>query len=303
MQGTDTSSGTTTTGEGARRHVVLVTGASSGIGRATALRLLRHADTFVVLAARRAGELWATAELAGPDAAGRADVIECDLSSAAGARALAATVRARHPDLTALVNNAGAGAACDFDDAASGAEIERVLALDLQAPMLLTHALQDLLVARGGALVNVASVAGLVGTPASPAYSSAKWGLVGFSESMRARLGQVGVRVTCIQPGPVPTPGWPHERIAASPLRRVLGSDVDTVARAIERACRGVGRARASRTLPATYAVLPLLRGVAPGLLRRMLAAAWRRDPIGRRTIAAHRAAHRSGRARTEASS
>jgi len=276
-------------GAHAVRHVVLVTGASSGIGRATVLQLLRRGDTHVVLSARRRGELEETVRRAGERDAARTTIVVADLASSDGVAQLAATVRAQHPDLTALVNNAGAGAARDaFPPTAEATR--RLVDLNLVAPLTLAQELLDLLAANRGAIVNVASVAGLVGTPGSPTYSATKWGLVGFSEALRARCAPLGVRVTSIEPGPVPTPGWPHERMARSPLRRLLASDVGAVAAAIERAACGTGRGRAHVVLPRTYASIPVLRGLAPWLLRALVAV------DGRRAAREDRAAGRSGR-------
>ncbi|MCW2973384.1 MAG: family NAD(P)-dependent oxidoreductase, partial [Thermoleophilia bacterium] len=179
--------------------------------------------------------------------------------------------RAEHPRLTALVNNAGAGTAVDVLDPAAGSDTERVLNLNLLAPVLLVHELVDLLAASRGAIVNVSSVAGLIGTPRSPVYSASKWGLTGFSEALRARCAPLGVRVTNVQPGPVPTEGWPHDRLRTSAWRRLLTADVGDVAAAIERAACGSGTGRAGVVLPRTYAVIPFLRGVAPALLRAVV--------------------------------
>lgn len=269
---------------GAVRHTVLVTGASSGIGRATALQLLRRGDTHVVLSARRRDQLEETVHRAGSSADGRTTLIVADLATAAGAEQLVEAVRQLHPELTALVNNAGASTACDVFDPAAGADTERVLALNLQAPMLLVHGLIDLLAASRGAIVNVSSVAGLVGTPKSPVYSASKWGLTGFSEALRARCAPLGVRVTNVEPGPVPTEGWHHKELVRSPLRRLLTSRTGDVAAAIERAACG-RRGPARIVLPRTYAVIPLLRGVAPWLVRYLVGIG------GRRVTAANRLA------------
>jgi NAD(P)-dependent dehydrogenase (short-subunit alcohol dehydrogenase family) len=117
-------------------------------------------------------------------------------------------------------------------------------------------------------------------------YSATKWALTGFSEASRARLGHLGVRVVCVQPGPVPTPGWPHERLRAMPvLGRLLTADVDEIARTCVRAAAGRGSVAPVR--PRVYATIPLLRGVAPWLVRGLLArAALRRFRLtGSRTI------------------
>ncbi|MCW2950094.1 MAG: short-chain dehydrogenase [Thermoleophilia bacterium] len=265
---------------GAIRHTVLVTGASSGIGRAAVLQLLRRGDTHVVLAARRREQLEETVRRAGPTDAARTSIIVADLATADGARELADQVRREHPDLSALVNNAGTGSTHDIFEPGADIETERMLALNLQAPVLLSQYLIDLIAARRGAIVNVSSVAGLVGTPRSPVYSASKWGLTGFSEALRARCAPLGIRVTNIQPGPVPTEGWAHARLRRSYARKLLTSDVGTIASAIERAACGTPRRGGSVVIPGIYSCIPVLRGVAPGVLR------WAVDVVGRRTSA-----------------
>lgn len=162
-------------------------------------------------------------------------------------------------------------------------EADRVLALNLRTPIALVAGLFPLLASQRGAVVNVSSVAGLVGTPGNPVYSATKWGLTGFSEAIRARYVQHDIHVCCVQPGPVPTPGFPHARLVRRRLiGRLLASDMDAVARTIARAAHR--RGGVSPVLPRTYAPIPLLRGIAPWLVRRLL-----RSGPARRASAASR--------------
>jgi len=253
--------------------LVLVTGASSGIGRATAIRLLRGGAR-VILVARRAEALAETVALAGGDCGARALLHPCDLGDRDELRALAVAVRAEHGTLDALVNNAGVGSSATFEGDDGFADAERMLELNLRAPIALTFELADLLIQARGTIVNISSVAGLVGTPDSPVYSATKWGLTGFTEALRARYDGLGVRVVCVQPGPVPTPGWSHERFAGPVSRRVFASDADSIARCVERAI--AGRGGSSPVRPIMYAVIPTLRGIAPWFVRWLLAASTR---------------------------
>ncbi|MCB0878844.1 MAG: SDR family oxidoreductase [Thermoleophilia bacterium] len=248
------------------RPVVLVTGASSGIGREVAIRMVRTLDARLVLAARRGEQLEETASVAG---ARDAVLVPCDLSTAAGVDELVARVR-QLGRLDVLVNNAGSASDHPFEHPDAMVDADRMLALNLRTPIALVHALTPLLEQRRGTIVNVSSVAGLVGTPGSDVYCATKFALTGFSEASRARLQRRGVRVVCVQPGPVPTPGWPHERLRSTPvLGRVFASDVQTIADACVRAARGKGSAAPVR--PRIYAGIPLLRALAPWLLRRLL--------------------------------
>ncbi len=249
------------------RPVVVVTGASSGIGRATAIEFARAMDVRLVLAARRSDQLERTAQVAG---ANDAVLVDCDLATVDGVERLVTAVR-DFGRVDVLVNNAGRASAHDFDHPDALADLDEVMALNLRAPIMLTHALTPLLERSRGTIVNVSSVAGLVGTPGADAYSATKWGLTGFSEASRARLRRRGVRVVCVQPGPVPTPGWPHERLSRLPvLGRALTSSSREIARCCVRAARGSGGAAPVR--PRTYATIPLMRAVAPWLVRAVLA-------------------------------
>ena len=254
------------------RPTVLVTGGSSGIGRAAAIELVRRLDARLVLAARREVELAETARLAGCD---DAVLVPCDLADPAGVDELVRIVTGLDR-LDALVNNAGRASDHPFEHPDSMRDADLMLALNLRTPIALVHALTPMLERTRGCIVNVSSVAGLVGTPGSDVYSATKWALTGFSEASRARLADRGVRVVCVQPGPVPTPGWPHERLRSTPVAgRILSCDVDVIARVIVRAVQGRGSVAPVR--PRAFAMLPQLRALAPWLLRSLLRRAARR--------------------------
>lgn len=259
------------------RPVVLVTGASSGIGRATAVEFARRRDAHLVLTARRADELQETATTAArarPTASSTSEAtvlcVACDLSTQAGIDQVVAAVRTDAGRLDVLVNNAGLGGEGTFDAPTAMDEADRMLALNLRTPIALCHELLPLLRESRGSIVNVSSVAGLVGTPDSEVYSSTKWALTGFSEALRASQSRYDVHVACVHPGPVPTPGWPHARLDGSWFgRRVLASTTEVVARTCERAARRRGGPAPVR--PRTYAPIPLLRGIAPWAIRALL--------------------------------
>lgn len=258
------------------RPIVLITGASSGIGRATTIEFARQRDAHLILAARRHAELEETAQLAArarPASSSPATVVlvACDLTDPDAVDALATRVHDSFGALDVLVNNAGMASAHAFDHPDSMRDADRMLALNLRTPIALTHALTPLLRAsRSGTIVNVSSVAGIIGTPESDVYSATKWALTGFSEASRARLHHQGIRVVCVQPGPVPTPGWPHVRLRARPLLRgLLTAEVDEIAQLCVRAASRRGSVAPIR--PRGYAVIPPLRAVAPWLLRSLL--------------------------------
>jgi NADP-dependent 3-hydroxy acid dehydrogenase YdfG len=191
----------------------LVTGASSGIGAATALALAGEGAS-VALVARRGDRLSALAERIGEAAL----VLEADLTEEpAAAQVVAATV-ARFGRLDILVNNAGVMLLGPIADA-DVEEWRRMVDLNLSALLRCTHAaLPHLLRAaedgprRVADLVNVSSVAGRVARSGTGVYNATKWGVNAFSESLRQEVTRRHVRVSLIEPGLVGTELLSHNR-------------------------------------------------------------------------------------------
>lgn len=182
----------------------LVTGAARGIGRALAEELAR-AGVRLTLADRDEAGLTDTVEAVraiGIDAEPHlVDLVKLDQVDR-----LADEVLARSVGVDLLVNNAGVACFGPTDEAPVES-IDRLLAINLAAPMRLTHRLLPAMLARPEShVLNVASVLGLVALPRVAAYTATKFGMVGFSESLRAEYGRVGLGVTTLCPGLVPTP-------------------------------------------------------------------------------------------------
>jgi short-subunit dehydrogenase len=261
-------------------RVALVTGASAGIGEATARALAAEGSTRLVLVARREARLQAlAAELGG------ATVIAADLGDPDSHARIAEIVRREHGALELLVNNAGARWAGTFAD--SGWEnVARHLAIDLESPVRLTEALLPLLretaAARRGAaaarvnpvsIVNVASTAARIGRPGAGGYSAAKFALAGWSDSLHAEEGAHGIHVGLVLPGFVQTEGFPAEELLASRRTRWIVARPELAAEAILRAAGWGGRRpRAEVYVPRPYAVMAALRVLAPALVRRATA-------------------------------
>ncbi len=241
--------------------IALVTGASSGIGAATARRLAREPDCHVILLARRRERLEALArEL------GRASVIAADLTDPDTPARVAEQVEREHGRLDLLVNNAGVGGRGSFGSS-GWAMVRRTMEVNFDAPVRLTEALLPLLRRSApSAIVNVASVAGRVSRPGSGAYSASKYALVGWTEALQIEERRHGVYVALVLPGFVPTEGLPQRELLANPMTRWMVSKPEKVADAIVDAAL---RHRPERYVPRPYGIIPVLRMLFPGLYRR----------------------------------
>ncbi len=182
-------------------EVAIVTGASSGIGAATARELGRRGAT-VVLAARRVDELRAQAQ-AIREAGGEATAIPTDMADPDQVALLVERTMAAYGRVDALVNNAGAGWSRPFV-ASSPDEIAGLLGVNLLGAMLLTRAaLRGMLQRRHGAVISVGSLSGRVAM--EPLYSATKYGLRGFSLALRRQTAGSGVSVSLVSPGNIHT--------------------------------------------------------------------------------------------------
>src|SRR5829696_1832368 len=246
-------------------RVALITGASSGLGEATARRLAREPGLALVLVARRAERLEALAASLPCPAVG----LPLDLLDDAAPARARAYLEANHAGrLDLLVNNAGAGGRGTF--AETGAALaQRTMALNFDAQLRLTEALLPLLrAAAPSAIVNVASTAGRVGRAGAGAYSASKAAFAVWSDSLHAEEHVNGVHVGTVLPGFIPTEGFPQRELAARRLtRRMLGTP-EQAAKAIVAA--GLGR-KAEVYVPGVYRGLAALRTVTPPLVRRVL--------------------------------
>ena len=241
-----------------RRRVAVVTGASSGIGEATVLRLAADGWT-VVAAARRTDRLEELAQRSVDHGVpGRVVAAILDVRDVTSVDALAARVRDELGACHLLVCNAGIGGGSlegrdDLDEALA------VLDVNLAGTLRCCAAFADLLAASAPAqVINVASVAGKLGLGPA-AYVASKFGMVGLSEALALAWRRRGITVTQLNPGFVRTEGFPQTWADGSPAARiVVGAEV--VARAVSRAAarRGV-----EITTPRWYRGFVVLRHVA----------------------------------------
>ena len=188
----------------------LITGASSGIGEATAAAMAAEGAA-VALAARRKDRLDALVERI-DDAGGRAVAVEADVADEAQARSLVADATDALGGLDCLVNNAGV-MLLGLVQGAETDEWRRMVEVNLLGLLYCTHAAVPVMRDGGGGdIVNVASVAGRTARMGLAAYNMTKWGVVGFSEALRQEGQHIGVRVSCIEPGYVDTELQGHNR-------------------------------------------------------------------------------------------
>jgi len=190
--------------------VVAVTGASSGIGEATALACAQ-AGGAVALAARRSERIEALAKRI-TDAGGRAIAIPTNVGDEAQARSFIERTHSELGRLDVLVNNAGAMLLGPIENAPTE-EWRRMIEANVFGVLYCTHAALPLMHEQGsGHIVNVSSVAGRVARAGSGVYNLTKFGVGAFSESLRQEGVPIGVRVTLIEPGAVDTELAGHNR-------------------------------------------------------------------------------------------
>ncbi len=174
---------------------VIVTGAGSGIGAATARRFAADGAN-VVLTGRTRAKLEATARTLDT---GRTLVCESDVSVEADATRLARVAIERFGGIDVLVNNAGVAGFGPFEQLAA-AEWRRIMATDLDGTFYVTRAAIESLLERKGAIVNVSSVSGLGGDWGGSAYNAAKGGVTNLTRALALEFGSRGVRVNAVAP-------------------------------------------------------------------------------------------------------
>lgn len=200
----------------AKAPVVVITGASQGIGAAIAMAFAADVrGVKLALVARNAANLAAVARACARVGAVPA-VFPCDVSDEAAVEGLEAAVRGRFGAVDVLVNNAGKYFGGPFLSTPV-ADFDRMLSANLRSLFLVTRAFAPGMVRRRrGDIFNMGSVAAITALPGASAYSAAKFGVAGLSKSMRAELKDKGVRVCCVHPGATVSPSWKGSGVPAA---------------------------------------------------------------------------------------
>ncbi|MCF6094941.1 SDR family oxidoreductase [Microaerobacter geothermalis] len=184
--------------------VIIITGASSGIGRATAVSLAKE-GCILVLAARRTEELYNTLQLV-KENGGTGITVPTDVRDENDVRQMIEKTIQQFERLDVLINNAGFGKFAMLSDTELQ-DFEEMMNVNYMGTVRCTkHALPYLLKQRSGHIINVASIAGKVGTAKSTGYSATKHAVLGFTSSLRQELSGTGIHVSAVNPGPIDTP-------------------------------------------------------------------------------------------------
>jgi short-subunit dehydrogenase len=251
-----------------RGLVVVVTGASSGIGQAAA-REFGRAGANVVLAARRLDRLEAlAAEVEAYGNGAQALPVAADLGRPDDIQALERQTMARFGRVDVLFNNAGFGRLDWLERLDPARDIQAQLDVNLTAVILTTRQfLPGMQAQRRGHIINMASMAGLVATPTYTIYAASKFAVRGFSEALRREVAPWGIRVSVIYPGGVATEFGSHARIhrktgASTPAQLRLSAE--DVAQAVVGLVR---RPRSSLVLPWPFRLAAWLNQWLPGVV------------------------------------
>lgn len=251
-------------------RVVIVTGASSGIGEATARAFGARGDR-VVLVARREDRLRQLAASL-PDSL----PIPADLTKPEEPFRIVDAVAARYGQIDVLVNNAGLGH-YNWTDTLDVEDVRAEVAVNLIAPILMARAAVPLMLRRGrGVMINVSSIAGLIATPTTAVYNATKFGLRGLTEAFRRELGPQGIAVCGIYPATVEGTEFRRDRRPATGylMPKWLRISTQKVAAAIVALA---DRPRPFVVLPQVFRIVVVINTLAPGLIDRLAARMVRR--------------------------
>ncbi|MES2015443.1 MAG: SDR family oxidoreductase [Pseudomonadota bacterium] len=261
-------------------RVIIITGASDGIGAEIARQLAARNGVALVLAARNAALLAAVA--AECTTLGAQTLVQVtDVSIQDDCKRLIGATLARFGRIDALINNAGRSAHALFEDVSDLAWYEDLMRVNLWGAVWCTHAALPSLKTSHGSIVAVSSLVGLVGVPGRTAYAATKFAMTGFFETLRSELKGAGVSVTTAFPGVVDTRtryrGYNAEgkELGSSSLKEEGAMPVAECARLI---IEGMDRRKREVVMTAKGKIGRFLKLIAPGLVENMALAAVKDD-------------------------
>jgi hypothetical protein len=247
---------------------VLISGASAGIGRALA-RDFARAGARLILTARSVERLQELSEGLAP---AEMELLVADLARPDEVEKLCAELRRRYDRLDVLVNNAGAGLYGPSYES-DPARVAELFQLNVLAPVGLVRGLSEI-IPRGGAVVNISSIAGKVPLPWMNLYSASKYALNAYTDSLRMEFEDRGIHVMSVCPGHVSTGFSKHALSGALPRKaageRRFGITAEQCSAAV---LDGLRRGKRTVVTPKIGWLLIFVARVAPRLLHRKLAA------------------------------
>jgi hypothetical protein len=253
-------------------QVIVITGASNGIGRQLALDLAARGAVVAGCGRSipRLKETLKEVRRTSPSSV----MIGCDVSDAEQVQGMIAKIIADYGRIDVLVNNAGIGMRRPFAET-DLATIEEILRVNYLGAVYCTHSALPSMIARGaGHIVNISSIAGLIGTLNMGAYCASKFAMNGWSESLYHELKPLGIHVSIVCPGPVENDFARDFRDREPKSPRNLIVSTDAVSRAV---IRVIDNQRFELVLPRRLALINALRRHAPNLFRALAQRRFRR--------------------------
>ena len=244
--------------------VVVITGASSGIGHRTALDMASKGARIVAVA-RREDRLKKLIERLGGEGAGHSYHV-ADVSKKGDVQALAAHVEERYGRCDVLVNNAGFSRYAPMGTPEAVEAAEQIMATNYFGTLYCTAALLPLLERSAPShVINIASVAGRLAIGSVAPYCASKFAVVGWTEAAAAELKAKGIHMGLVEPGPVSTEGFPQEALTSDRFLKYALADDEDVSKAIQ---RSIEKNKLQRMVPRWYYLLQFFRLATPPFYR-----------------------------------